>query len=108
ISERKALSNSSVDFVKTIGRLYFQQKDNRNLAAKMTTHFLGNVRNRFQVPTGRVDETFESRLSYKSGYPPEKIKEIVRLIRLTESGEAVADEDLLTLHDRIDDFYKNT
>ncbi|WP_431215597.1 hypothetical protein ACQ86N_13470 [Puia sp. P3] len=35
------LRNTSVDFVRTIGRLYFQRRDNHNLAMKMVAHFRG-------------------------------------------------------------------
>ncbi len=33
------LRNTSLDFVRTIGRLYYQRRDNHNLATKMVVHF---------------------------------------------------------------------
>ena len=49
IAEIPALRNASEDFVKTVGRLYFQQKNNQNLAAKMVAAFLENIRSTYNL-----------------------------------------------------------
>ena len=43
------LRNSSVEFVRTIGRLYYQQKNNRNLADKMIVFFMEQVRSKYRL-----------------------------------------------------------
>ena len=65
----KKLNNTSIDFVKTVGRLYYQRKDNKNLAQKIAAHFLGYVRSTYNLHTSQLDEAFIEKLSYKSGFP---------------------------------------
>ena len=77
IPVRAPLRNTSLDFVKTIGRLYFQRKDNRNLAIKMTNHWLEYIRSRYTLPTSKLDGEFEKRLSFKTGIDIEEIHTIV-------------------------------
>jgi hypothetical protein len=50
--------NDSLDFVKTIGRLYYEKGDNVNLCRKMASYFLEHVRNRYKLPTGTLDDEF--------------------------------------------------
>jgi hypothetical protein len=98
--------NSSLDFVKTIGRLYYQQKDHPNLAAKMITHFLDHVRTRYNLPTSLLNDEFVERLSYKSGYDRQSVKEIVTEIRMFQDGLLPGDADMLEFNKKLEAFYK--
>ena len=69
--------NTSLDFVRTIGRLYYQRKDNLNLANKMSVHFLGHVRSKYNLQTSFLDQEFTDRLTYKSGYNKEAVIKIL-------------------------------
>jgi len=103
-----ALRNSSVDFVKTIGRLYYQRKDNLNLANKMAAHFLGHVRSKYNLPTASLDSEFAEKLSYKSGYDKKMVKDIVDHIKVTQQQQTISDSGLLDLNEKIEAFYKHT
>ncbi len=100
----KKLNNSSLDFVKTVGRLYYQQKDNKNLAAKISAHFLGYVRNRYNLATSQLDSAFEERLAYKSGQPLSKVKEVIGEVRSLELMYEMTDEELIAFNHKIDTF----
>ncbi|MFT3824123.1 MAG: hypothetical protein QM731_09390 [Chitinophagaceae bacterium] len=102
------LKNASLDFVKTIGRLYFQRKDNKNLAQKMTAHFMDYVRRRYNIRTATMNEEFEHKLSYKSGYDIEKVKDLLQDIRSVQDDKPVPDDMLLTLNHKLENFYKHT
>ena len=104
----KALGNSSLDFVKTIGRLYYQRKDNLNLANKMVAHFLGHVRTKYNLPTSMLDSEFAEKLSYKSGHDKNLVKDIVDRIKGAQQQQALSDDGLLQLNRKIDAFYKQT
>lgn len=108
IPVRPALKNASLDFVRTIGRLYYQRRDNGNLAAKMTAHFLDHVRNRYNIPTSVLDEEFENRLAHKSGYPQAAIHDIVYQARALQDMPQVNDEDLLAFNGQLENFYKHS
>jgi len=101
------LRNNSLDFVITIGRLYYQRRDNHNLAIKMSAHFLDYIRTRYNLPVTIPDEEFVTRLSYKTGYPRESLQELVTDIRRLQADIPLADEELLAFHRKIELFYKH-
>ena len=101
------VKNASLDFVKTIGRLYFQRKDNKNLALKMSAHFLDNVRNRYNLPTSVLNDEFENKLAYKSDYDKEGIRDIVYTINTLPDQLSVSDEELLAFNDKLEKFIKH-
>ncbi|MBS1597955.1 MAG: hypothetical protein JST75_07000 [Bacteroidetes bacterium] len=100
------LNNSSLDFVKTIGRLYYQQKDNGNLVAKMITHFLDHVRVKFNLATSVLDDDFVDRLAYKSGYDKTEMKTLMDEIKIYQQNPFCSDEELLNLNKKMEAFYK--
>ncbi len=66
IPELPPMNNSSLDFVKTIGRLYYQRRDNGNLASKISSLFLDHVRTRYNISTSEGDEVVAEKLSHKT------------------------------------------
>jgi hypothetical protein len=100
------LNNSSLDFVRTIGRLYYQQKDNGNLVTKMITHFLDHVRTKYNLPTSLLDDDFTDRLSYKTGFNKIELKELVDNIKIYQENSSCTDDELLALNKKMEAFYK--
>lgn len=100
------LRNASLDFVKTIGRMYFQRKDNKDLAHKMIVHFMSHVRNRYQIRTTALDDDFIQRLAFKSGYDQEAVKSLVYALRYAQDAPQVTDDALLELNHQLERFYQ--
>lgn len=100
------LRNASLDFVQTIGRLYYQRKDNKDLALKMSAHFLGHIRTKYNLSTNVTDELFAQKLSFKSGHPLDIVQGITSFINQIENKAAVSDSELLSFNNQIDQFYK--
>lgn len=101
-------SNNSLDFVQTVGQLYYQRRDNKNLAQKMVTHFLAHIRNTYNMSTAELTPEFEQRLAFKTGYPAEEIKDILYNIKQVEDMPSVSDDELLALNNKLDKFYKRS
>lgn len=101
------LRNASLDFVKTIGRLYYQYRDNKNLGMKMNVHLLAHVRQRYNIPASLSDERFADRLAHKSGYPIDKVQKLVHNARKMNDWPRISDEDLMEYHKLTEDFYKH-
>jgi uncharacterized protein DUF4350 len=100
------LKNASVDFVKTIGRLYFQRHDNKNLAQKMTVHFQDHVRSQYGIRTALNDPEFEKRLAWKTGYDINALKDMLYYMNMLQDGYEVTDAGLLELNRKLEHFYK--
>ena len=108
IQQLKPNENTTVTFTETIGRLYLQKKDNKNISDKMITYFNEYIRNTYFLNTNHVNDVFIIMLSRKSGVEKEKIDSIYRTIVATQGSNVVNDYQLLSLQEQIQQFYKNT
>lgn len=101
------LANSSVDFVKTVGRLYFNRHDNADLSQKIVTLFREQVREKYGLHSAGWDAAFEKALQYKSGKPADEVSRLLIQVRQADNMTATGDEELLQLNRSIDHFFKN-
>lgn len=98
--------NATVAFAQTIGRLYFQNKNNRRIADKMITYFYEHIRNRFFINTAVINNEFNNSLSGKSGVSKKETAELFAFIKNIQEHEDVSDEELLELNLKIE-YFKN-
>ena len=106
IEKLKPNENTTVTFTETIGRLYLQKKDNRNIAEKMTTYFNEHVRNNYFLNTNIINDDFITTLSRKSGVEKEKVESLYREINHVHNSGSIDDYQLLSLNEQIQNFYK--
>ena len=102
----KPNDNTTVTFTETVGRLYLQKKDNKNIADKMVTYFNEYIRNNYFLNTNLVNTEFMSTLSRKSGVPFEKVETLYRSIGHSQHAAVIDDYELLSLNEQIQNFYK--
>ncbi len=100
--------NTSLDFVKTVGRLYFQQGDHDNLARKRIQYFLSDLREQYSLNTTVLDKEFTETLAQKSGTSLTETEELVRLLRDAQKSISLSEYDLLTLNAAIERFKHQT
>ncbi len=100
------LQNTSLDFVRTIGRLYFQRRDNHNLATKMVAHFQDQVRSRYNLNATSLDDDLVVRLAHRTGYQPEVLSKLIGYMRTLPSKAYVPDTELMDFHGQLEAFYK--
>jgi hypothetical protein len=100
------LKNSTLDFVRTVAGVYFNEKDNKGVADNKITYFLEFVRNRFYLGTQTMDEEFIEQLHRKSGVDKEEVAVLVNQIIAVSEQPNVTDDMLLKLDSNIDNFYK--
>jgi len=98
--------NTTVSFTETVGRLYFQKKNNNHIAEKMITYFYEHIRNKYFISTAVINDEFLNSLSGKSGVPKEKVQSLFALIEEIQSGVITDDEKLMHLNSEIEIFYK--
>ncbi len=98
--------NDSLDFVKTIGRLYYDKSDHRNLCRKMGSYFLEHVRSRYKLPTGLLDDEFIRNLQFKTGADEEELRKIVTFIKYAEDAPDVSAAGVTEFHKLLETFYK--
>ncbi len=98
--------NDSLDFVRTIGRLYFDKGDHKNLARKMSAYFLEHVRSQYKLPTGLLDDEFVRKLQHKSGVEEAEIRGIVSFILYIDDAPGINHKQLADFHKQLEAFYK--
>jgi hypothetical protein len=106
VAEIPALQNVSVDFVKTVGRLYFQQKNNQNLAAKMVAAFLENIRSAYNLSTSMLNEEFAHKLAFRTGRPVNEIMQLIQSIHESRLNPDLSDQEIMDLHQQLNQFTK--
>ncbi len=99
--------NTSLVFIKTLGRLSFQQSAHSKLAAQKMKLFLLFIRNRYQISSKTYDEPFFKRLSLKAELPLEQIEDLFKTWRKVEKAYNLETDMLVTFHQKMDWFYKN-
>jgi hypothetical protein len=98
--------NDSLDFVRTIGRLYYDKADHRNLSKKMGAYFLEHIRNRYKLQTNSLDEEFIRSLQYKSGADESLLNSIISFIRYADDAPLITHRELAGFHKDLEAFYK--
>lgn len=100
--------NESLDFIKTMGRLYYEKGDHANLSKKMAAYFLDVIRNKYYIQTGTLDGEFIKNLSAKSGYPEEGCRKLIDKIQEAQTADEMSEEELVELYSLISEFYKKS
>lgn len=105
IPEYSKPANDSLEFVTTIGKLYYEKGDHKNLAEKLTLYFLDYVRNKYKLPTHQLNGTFVQQLSHKTGINAEELGRLIdTLINIKLSGR-ISEQVLLQYHQQLENFY---
>lgn len=100
----KPLENTSVEFTRTIGDLYFQHKDFSNIIAKKITYFMETIRSNYYLGTADMSEEFINKLALKSGNSFEKTQQLIRFIEHLKGKSVHSEADLLELNKKIEAF----
>jgi hypothetical protein len=100
------LENSTVEFTKTIGNLYFQTGDNSGIVQKKINFLLQKLRSTYFVSTDQMDDVFIKRLSVKTGNTLEKTKDLIEYIKMMRNKNMHSDFELKQLNKKIEAFFK--
>jgi len=97
--------NETVNYVKTIGELYFLNKDFKGIANQKINFFLENIRNKYYIKTNVVNDDFFEQLSLKSNKSIDEIKILFNLISDIRNKEKLIQNELILLNKLIEEFF---
>lgn len=101
-------TNSTLEFIHTIGELYFTQKNNRKLAIQKMNMFIKNVRTKYYI-TEKDEEKFMQLLAKKSEIPISDIQNIFAKYKIIKnSNDELQDDDLVIFYQLLKKFTKNS
>ncbi|MCD2260915.1 DUF4350 domain-containing protein [Psychroserpens luteolus] len=105
VNVKTPLKNTTIEFTKTIGNLYYETKDHDNLIEKKITYFLEYIRRVYYLDTQILDDKFVKNLSLKSGKDESDVKKLINQIVHLKAKTTCNEGDLLRLNKAIEDFY---
>jgi hypothetical protein len=87
--------NSSLEYIRSVGRLYYQHRKNQDLIERMMQQFYSDVYMRYKIQE-RNKDNFIKKLSIRSGVAPELIEGILNYYDSIEAAIMAPDEKILT------------
>jgi hypothetical protein len=108
IPEYAKPKNDSLEFVTTIGKLYYEKGDHKNLADKLTVYFLDHVRNYYKISTAEINGGFEQQLAVRSNKDINEIKAITETMHLVNLSNTITQKQLMDYYELLENFYKTT
>jgi hypothetical protein len=97
------LRNSTIDFTKTIGNLYYQEGNHDDIINKKIIYFLEKIRNEYLIDTSNLNDDFIKKFQLKSGKNKSDIQKIVFLINnYLKSPHTSIEEDLVQINKAIE------
>jgi hypothetical protein len=100
------VTNSTLDFAKTMGDLYFNNKNNIDLAHKKIVFWQEHIRTKYQIPTHTMGPDFWDKLSKKSGASQDNLKQLEGYVEMVFTQSQISDKLLIQLNNSIDQFNK--
>ena len=100
--------NSSLEFVETVSKLYFQQKRHDKLIKHQEQYFLSYIKHHYYISSPVISDEFIQKISLKSGIDADKIKKIFRSLEQGKKNRYISDTALIDLYNQLEYFYKKS
>jgi hypothetical protein len=99
------LANTTVEFANVVGQVYYEQRNNSNIAQKKVAYFLEHIRATYNLHTNVFDEEFVTTLSQKSGVDAVLVKKLIQEVVYVRVPSPISDSELISLNQNIEQFY---
>lgn len=100
------LANTTLEFVGTIGNLYYQRSDHKNIAEKKIQFFMEQVYSQFHINAKITAEEFIMPLARKSGASEQTVRNLVKTINQISEKEKISTSELTHLNELIEKFHQ--
>ena len=97
--------NTSIQYVDTLSELFMQQDQNDKLVPHLEAIFYQRIKQKYYLLP--ENENFVNLLSRKSRIPEKNIETLINNFKTGSSGYHFSDDQLIMLHRRLEEFYKN-
>ena len=97
--------NTSIQYVDTLSELFMQQDQNQKLVPHLQEIFYQRIKQKYFLSPD--NENFTKLLARKSRIPEKNIEIILQNFKTGGSGFHYSDDQLIMLHRRLEEFYKN-
>jgi len=98
--------NTSLDFIRTVGDLYYETGDHADLVRKKILYFREHIRACYHYDIEQFSVDAAHRLSQRSGKPREQIAQLFSTICDVDTAEPVSAAQLTALQRHLDIFHE--
>ncbi len=99
--------NTSLQFVSTIGRLYFMQSNHKQLALQKMKLLQVFIREKYNFNSRELDDELANKLAVRSEIPLEHIQQIFTIYQNITTAPFVSENTLIQFHKVLENFYQN-
>lgn len=100
----KPLANTTLEFVTTIGNLYYQRSEHKNIAEKKIHFLTDQIRIKHWLNTSKLDEHFVQALARKTGKAETEVDDLVRSIVSIQAKDRISAGELIDFNKKIEKF----
>jgi hypothetical protein len=99
------LRNTTLDFVSTVGNVYYERRDNKNIALKQISYLIDFIRNKLYIQTSLPQEELIRAVAHKTGIPEIEIENLFSNLNRVQEVNTLDDVSLVAVNNMIDEFY---
>jgi len=99
------LSNSTLDFVTVVGQVYYENRNNADIAQKKVLYLLTYLRDEYQLRATNLDKEFAEKLTAKLGIDAAFAADLVSYMLYVNTATHLSNNDLIELNKLIEKFY---
>lgn len=103
----EANTNTSLQFISTIGRLYFMQSNHKQLALQKMRLLQVFIKEKYNMNVREFDAEITDRLANRSAVAKDDILKIFEMHKNIASGNFVSENTLIAFHKAVEKFYHN-
>jgi len=100
--------NKTLQFTQTIGRLYHEHGNRKDIAQKKITYFLSYIRSHLRLDPEPFNNELIQTIAQRSGIEDEQVTALFNQISAIQNKSAITAADLQTLNHQIELFYQQT
>lgn len=100
--------NTTLDFVKAISSLYFNNGDHKNIAEKKIAYFMEHLRLHYFINATTLDAELIEKVAAKSGADQALVTDIFNLINSIWHSQSIGAQTLMMLNNYLEDFNRQT
>ena len=102
----KPFENSTLQFVGTVARLYYNRGDHTVLAKKKVTYFLERLRTRYQLPIELLNEESIKAVSDRTGVDLALTKAVLGHTHHIQTATHITEKELIAYNARVEEFWQ--
>jgi len=98
--------NTTLEYVKTVGQIYFRNKNHRQLALLQKQLLMQHLASRYSIRLNASSEQLRREVMIRTGITEELAVKLFRAIAMLEERKKITAEELVHWYETLDQFYQ--